>query len=121
MLFQTLWFPTKTDLYSRMSKSKMATKIQNGGRKFWALSNRCFSLANIYHHAIKLDLCPNVLLMPTLAAGLLKYAHGDSMFASVVDVLLYRVGKYVYFVILLRPALMLMWQSCECNRDIEVL
>ena len=42
------------------TKSKMATKIQDGGQKFGVLSTGIFSLANIYHHAKKLDLRPNV-------------------------------------------------------------
>ena len=57
MIFQTLWYLTKADFYSRMSKSKIAAKIQDGGRKFWVLSTRIFGLSNIYHHA-KIRLVP---------------------------------------------------------------
>ena len=51
MIFKTIWFQTKTDFYSRMSKSKMAAKKQDGGQKFWVLLNIISSLANTYHHA----------------------------------------------------------------------
>ena len=51
MTFQSVGFPTKADFHSRISKSNMAAKIQDGSRMFWVLSTGIFSLANIYHHA----------------------------------------------------------------------
>ena len=52
----------------RMSKSRMAANIQDGGQQFCVPSTRIFSLANIYHHA-KFRLVPKCVTHADRSSG----------------------------------------------------
>ena len=71
-----------------MSKSKMAAKIQDGGRKLWVLSTRIFSLAYIYHHAKNYtcaQMCNWSAYFQGLAAGLVVGAAPIGDYIWVID------------------------------------